>query len=226
MTRMGILCSAVLVLLLGAAPGFAQQDEKHEQQQDRPEQRQGPEKREQNAPGAQQQARPEANRPAQEDRQREQMDRRPQEERQDRRQDENRQQQRQQEMQQQQRDQRNNAQEQRIQENRQDRRDDQRAQEMRGNPSNRRREVAHGRRIPEERFRSTFGREHHFHINRPVIVEGAPQFEYGGYTFVLVDPWPAEWAYTDDFYVDYVDDTYYLYDPFHPGIQIALNIIM
>ena len=48
-------------------------------------------------------------------------------------------------------------------------------------------------RIPEDRFRANFGREHVFIINRPVIVEGAPRFQYGGYWFGFGEPWPVGW---------------------------------
>jgi len=79
-------------------------------------------------------------------------------------------------------------------------------------------------RIPEDRFRANFGREHVFVINRPVIVEGHPRFQYGGYWFGYAEPWPGDWAYTDDVYVDYVDGGYYLYNRVHPGIRISINI--
>ena len=79
--------------------------------------------------------------------------------------------------------------------------------------------------IPDEKFRAQFGREHHFAVRRPVMVEGAPGFFYGGYSFVLVDAWPAEWAYDDDCYVDYVDGEYFLFDLRHPGVRIALMVV-
>lgn len=84
---------------------------------------------------------------------------------------------------------------------------------------------ARGQRIPEDRFRAHFGREHHFRIERPVIVEGRPRFQYGGYSFIIIDTWPAGWYYTDDVYVDYVDGEYFLFNPIHPGIRIALNVV-
>ena len=34
---------------------------------------------------------------------------------------------------------------------------------------------------------------------------GRPQFQYGGYSFVLADAWPADWSYDDDCYIDYID---------------------
>src|SRR6267154_3059155 len=69
--------------------------------------------------------------------------------------------------------------------------------------------------IPDEKFRASFGRPHTFVISRPVVVEGQPRFQYSGYWFEIVDPWPAEWAYTDDVYVDYIDGDYFLYDLVH-----------
>jgi hypothetical protein len=72
------------------------------------------------------------------------------------------------------------------------------------------------RRIPDERFRAVFGPQHHFHIVPPVIV-GVPRFQSIGNWFELAEPWPAQWAFTDDFYLDYIVDDYYLYDPFYAG---------
>jgi hypothetical protein len=82
----------------------------------------------------------------------------------------------------------------------------------------------HGR-IPDDRFRANFGREHVFVINRPVVIEGQPRFQYGGYWFGFSQPWPLGWAYSDNVYVDYVDGGYYLYNPFHPGIRIIIIVI-
>jgi len=75
--------------------------------------------------------------------------------------------------------------------------------------------------IPDDKFRAHFGREHKFSIQR-TTVQGQPGFQYGGYSFIIADPWPAGWAYTDDCYVDYIDGQYFLFDLLHPGVQIAL----
>jgi hypothetical protein len=83
-----------------------------------------------------------------------------------------------------------------------------------------------GQRIPDEKFRASFGREHRFHVRREEIINRPqPVIIYGGYNFQLVDAWPAEWSYDDDVYVDYVDDGYYLFDPIHPGFRIAVIVI-
>ena len=81
-------------------------------------------------------------------------------------------------------------------------------------------------RIPDDKFRAHFGREHTVVINRPVIVEGQPRFQSGGYWFVISDPWPVGWAYTDQVYVDYVDGEYFLFDVLHPGVRVALFVTL
>jgi hypothetical protein len=82
-----------------------------------------------------------------------------------------------------------------------------------------------GGRVPEEQFRAHFGRQHAFVINRPVVIDNRPRFQYSGYWFEIVDIWPAEWAYTDECYIDYVDDGYYLFNPYHPGIRLAVVVV-
>jgi hypothetical protein len=83
-------------------------------------------------------------------------------------------------------------------------------------------------RIPDSQFKAKFGHQHSFAVNRVVtettIVPRQTQFVYGGYTFVFLDPWPAAWMFTDDCYIDYVDDQYFLFDPLHPEIRVALLI--
>jgi hypothetical protein len=57
---------------------------------------------------------------------------------------------------------------------------------------------------------------------------GYPRFEYGGYSFILVDPgpefWPTNWYDSDDLYIDY-NDGYYLYDRRYPGYGVAVAIV-
>jgi len=83
-----------------------------------------------------------------------------------------------------------------------------------------------GGHIPDDKFRGSFGREHHFVIHQATTVQGQPGFQYGGYSFILADGWPAGWAYTDDCYVDYIDGEYFLFDLLHPGVRIALIVVM
>ncbi|MGA2511185.1 MAG: hypothetical protein ABSG27_13250 [Candidatus Acidiferrales bacterium] len=87
-----------------------------------------------------------------------------------------------------------------------------------------------GYRVPDDRFRLYFGNNHHFRINRlPMLfVGGYPRFQYDGYWVTFMDPWPEAWPptwyETDDVYIDYSGDGYYLYDPMYPGIGIAVTI--
>jgi len=87
----------------------------------------------------------------------------------------------------------------------------------------------HGYRIPDQRFRSYYGQEHAFRIySLPVVfVGGRRHFQYGGYWFGLVDPWPEywsdDWYDSDDVYVDYYGDGYYLYNRRYPNDRIAIS---
>jgi hypothetical protein len=81
-------------------------------------------------------------------------------------------------------------------------------------------------RIPDDRFRANFGREHVFAIGQPEMVGGFSRFQYGGFWFGFVQPWPVGWYYTDDVYVDYVDGGYYLYNPYYPGARVSINVVL
>ena len=87
-----------------------------------------------------------------------------------------------------------------------------------------------GYRVPDDRYRLYFGADHFFRISRLplVFVGGYPRFQYDGYWVTFVDPWPdtwpANWYETDDCYVAYTGDGYYVYDRARPGIGIAVNI--
>jgi hypothetical protein len=85
--------------------------------------------------------------------------------------------------------------------------------------------AAEERRIDDAHWRQHFGHEHHFAIHHVTVVEGHARFTYGGYTFAIVQPWPAAWSYNDDCYIDYVDGAYYLFDLRHPGVRIAVTVI-
>jgi hypothetical protein len=81
-------------------------------------------------------------------------------------------------------------------------------------------------RIPDDKFRAHFGRQHALVINKTTVVNGQPRFQYSGYWFTIVDPWPAGWAYTDQCYIDYIDGQYFLFDLLHPGVQIAITVVL
>jgi hypothetical protein len=84
--------------------------------------------------------------------------------------------------------------------------------------------------IPQDRFSLYFGRQHRFRLHsRPIIYMGYPRFSYGGFSFLLLDPWPEYWAENwyeaDDLYIDY-DDGYYLYSPRSPSVRLAITVVM
>jgi hypothetical protein len=106
------------------------------------------------------------------------------------------------------------------------RRDDKEVRHDEKAEQNEHREAVEARRIPDDKFRAHFGHEHRFHIGHPTIVEGRPRFQYGGYSFVMVDPWPVGWNYNDEVYVDFIDGAYYLIDPVHPGVRIVVNVAL
>jgi hypothetical protein len=90
----------------------------------------------------------------------------------------------------------------------------------------------HGYRVPDDRFRSYYGQDHGFRIHSlPVaFIGGRQRFQYGGYWFGLVDPWPEYWSNdwydSDDVYVDYYDDGYYLYNRRYPGDRISISFYL
>ena len=80
----------------------------------------------------------------------------------------------------------------------------------------------HGR-ISNQRYESRFGNRHSFHVSRGDYDNR--RFYYGGYGFAFIDPWPLGWGYSDDVYVEYGDGGYYMYNRFHPGVRISINIL-
>ena len=80
--------------------------------------------------------------------------------------------------------------------------------------------------IPQDRFNLSFGDQHWFRMS-PSIYMGYPRFSYGGFAFLMVDPFPEYWAdnwyTTDDVYIGY-DNGYYLYDRRYPGVGIAVTV--
>ena len=89
-----------------------------------------------------------------------------------------------------------------------------------------------GYRVPDDRFRSYYGQDHGFRIySLPAeFIGGRQRFQYGGYWFGLVDPWPeywsSDWYDSDDVYVDYYNDGYYLYNRRYPGDRISISFYL
>ncbi len=84
--------------------------------------------------------------------------------------------------------------------------------------------------IPQTTFGLYFGRQHFFRLHtRPVIYMGYPRFAYGGFSFLLLDPWPEywpdNWYDSDDLYIDY-DDGYYLFNRRYPQVRLAVTVAL
>jgi hypothetical protein len=87
-----------------------------------------------------------------------------------------------------------------------------------------------GYRIPDDRFIGYFGRERWFRVNSLSlqIFGGYPRFQYSGFWFSVLDPWPeyweTNWYENDDMYIDYSEDGYYLYNRRYPRDRIAVTV--
>ena len=232
MKVIGITSTAILSLLLTiTAPVYAQQEQRGEKQ-NHPDQQQS----------RQEQAKPEQQH-AQQQRQPAEKQQPQQHAQQQQHQDHNNQQQHAQQQQRQDRNNQQHAQQQRGNQRPQRTQRQQRVQQaawqqhrsQRWDSDHRnwqQRGGYHGYRIPEDRFRGYFGQDHGFRIyGLPfLVVGGYPRFQYNGYWFSMVDPWPGYWANdwydTDDVYVTYVDNGYYLFDRRYPNVGIAISISM
>ena len=80
-------------------------------------------------------------------------------------------------------------------------------------------------RIPVDRYRANFGREHSFRVSHDDY-DRDRRFQYGGYWFNFVDVWPSNWLYTQDVFVVEIDGMYYLCNPMYPGVNIAINVTL
>ncbi len=89
-----------------------------------------------------------------------------------------------------------------------------------------------GYRIPTARYRGHFGPGHLFRIHSfPVYLSGGfPRFEYGGFWFSVLDPWPEYWSdnwyENDEVYIQYSGDGYYLYNRRHLRDRIAITVFL
>jgi hypothetical protein len=88
-----------------------------------------------------------------------------------------------------------------------------------------------GYRVPDDYFRDHYGDGHAFRIySLPFLYEGGnARFQYGGYWFTMLDPcpenWGGRWYETDDVYVAYQGDGYYVFNRSYPGPHgIAVSV--
>ena len=78
-----------------------------------------------------------------------------------------------------------------------------------------------GGRIPEDRYKANFGRDHRFRVTESNYRDR--RFQYGGYSFGFVDAWPGNWLYTQDVYVVEINGVYYLCNASYPGVNLELS---
>jgi flagellar biosynthesis component FlhA len=85
-------------------------------------------------------------------------------------------------------------------------------------------EQAQHNRIPDDKFRANFGREHTFRVSESDYRNH--RFAYGGYSFGFVGVWPSNWLYTQDVFVVDIGGVYYLCNPMYPGVNLELSFTL
>jgi hypothetical protein len=196
MKLVGIISTAVLTLTLGATATAFAQQEQHDQQE------------EQKAKPAEKKAQPEKPVKQNEKNAQQQNNNKQQEQKSAQQQNRNNQQEQKNAQQQE----RNNQQEQKNAQQQSGKQE----QHAGGN---------RGGRIPDDRFRANFGQEHRFRISQADYSRDR-RFQYGGYSFGFVDPWPTNWLYSEDVFVVEIDGVYYLCNASYPGVNITLSITL
>jgi len=83
---------------------------------------------------------------------------------------------------------------------------------------------AAGGRIPADRYKANFGRQHTFRVSQNDYSSG--RFQYGGYWFGFGGAWPSNWLYTQDVYVIEIDGMYYLCNPMYPGVNLVISVTL
>jgi hypothetical protein len=83
---------------------------------------------------------------------------------------------------------------------------------------------AAGGRIPADRFKANFGREHSFRVSEGDYRNH--RFQYGGYWFGFASVWPSNWLYTQDVYVVEINGVYYLCNANYPGVNVTLSVTL
>ena len=119
---------------------------------------------------------------------------------------------------------RNNQQEQKNAQQ-QDRNNKQEEKNAQQQPTQSAQRTGGGKRIPDDRYRANFGREHSFRVSHNDY-DRDRRFQYGGYWFSFVDVWPSNWLYTQDVFVVEIDGMYYLCNTMYPGINVAIDVTL
>jgi len=206
MKLVGVISTAVLSLTLGAAPAYAQ-DQQHDQQQ---EEKSKPAKDEKKAKPAKQD---EKNAQQQDKNSKQGEKSAQQQDRNNKPEEKNAQQQ----------DRNNKPGEKNAQQ--QDRNNKPEEKNAQQQPTQSAQRAGGGQRIPDDRYRANFGREHSFRVSHNDY-DRDRRFQYGGYWFSFVDVWPSNWLYTQDVFVVEIDGMYYLCNPMYPGVNIALRVAL
>jgi hypothetical protein len=81
-----------------------------------------------------------------------------------------------------------------------------------------------GGRIPADKFKANFGQQHTFRVTQSDYSNH--RFQYGGYSFGFVDPWPSNWLYTQNVYVIEINGVYYLCNASFPGVNLVLSFTL
>jgi len=200
MKLVGVISTAVLSLTLGgAAPVYAQQ-EQHDQQE---EQKEKPAQEKEKKAQPEKPAKPEEKNAQQQDKNSKPQEKNAQ------RQDKNS------------KPEEKNAQQQDKNSKPEEKNAEQRTPEAKPGQQEQR---AGGNRIPDDRFKANFGREHSFRVSQGDY--NNHRFEYGGYAFGFVGAWPSNWLYTQDVFVVDIGGVYYLCNPMYPGVNIALSVVL
>jgi len=79
-------------------------------------------------------------------------------------------------------------------------------------------------RIPADRYKANFGREHSFRVSQNDYRNH--RFQYGGYWFGFQSAWPSNWLYTQDVYVVEINGVYYLCNASYSGVNLALSVTL
>ena len=79
-------------------------------------------------------------------------------------------------------------------------------------------------RIPADRYKANFGREHTFRVSQGEY--SSRRFQYGGYWFGFAGVWPSNWLYTQDVFVVEINGVYYLCNANYPGVNVELIVTL
>lgn len=86
-----------------------------------------------------------------------------------------------------------------------------------------------GYQIPTVYYQAYYGPANYFRRDsQPDFYMGYPRFVYGGYYFLIVDPWPEYWVDNgydnEDAYI-VRDNGYSLYHRGNPGVSLSISVM-